>query len=335
MYINNKRQLGQFYTISNPFHHPLFYSWLENIPPDLYESPWLEPFAGSNNIPELIDALEIRPATSESWTAYDIQQPEENTSEIPVNIQDTISDFPKGYKVAITNPPYLAKNSAKRRGLVYPDTAYDDLYKLCLKRCLDNVDYLAAIIPQSFVTAKDELLKKRLFGILTLNIQMFEDTECPVCLALFQKETSSDFLISDTSTLHSTPFNQFLNYKLEPTLNAEINFNSPQGLLGLKAVDDTSEPSIRFCIGSTYPSSSIKQSSRSYTRIASSLFENIESIDSFIQDLNLYLNDWRNNTNDIFLTSFKGLRRDGEYRRRLDWSTASLIIRTVYEQKYL
>jgi len=335
MDIDIKRQLGQFYTVSNPFHHPLFYSWLEIIPKDIYSTPWLEPFAGANNIPELLDSLHIKPGNSDSWVAYDIQEPEENTSEIPVNIQDTISNFPQGYKVSVTNPPYLAKNSAKRRGLAYPDTSYDDLYKLSLKKCLDNLDYLAAIIPQSFITSKDEDLKERLFGILTLNIQMFEDTDCPVCLALFQKETSEDFFISDTSTLHSTPFSEFLSYKLEPEFAASLTFNDPQGLLGLKAVDNTSEPSIKFCLGSDFMPTSIKQSSRSYTRISSALFNNVNSIDSFIKDLNIYLNDWRANTNDVFLTSFKGLRRDGKYRRRLDWNTASLIIRTVYEQKYL
>lgn len=335
MNIDSKRELGQFYTVYNPFHHPLFYSWLEIIPKDLYNSPWLEPFAGSNNIPELLDALQIKPATPDSWAAYDLQEPEENASEIPVNIRNTISDFPQGYKVAITNPPYLAKNSAKRRDLSYPDTVYDDLYKLCLEKCLENTEYLAAIIPQSFITAKDQVLKKRLFGILNLNIKMFEDTECPVCLALFQKEDSTDFLISDTSTLNSTPFSQFSIYNLQSTLSADITFNSPQGVLGLKAVDNTFEPTIKFCLGSDYPSARIKQSSRSYTRIASPLFDNIESIESFIEDLNSYLNDWRKNTDDIFLTSFKGLRRDGKYRRRLDWNTASLIIRTVYERKYL
>lgn len=335
MNINHKRQLGQFYTVLNPFHHPLFYSWLESIPDDIYQTVWLEPFAGSNNIPELLDALDIKSANNSSWNSYDIQEPQENTSDIPIIIQDTISNFPSGYKVAITNPPYLAKNSAKRRGLVYPDTEYDDLYKLSLKQCLDNVDYLAAIIPQSFVTSKEVLLKKRLFGIISLNTQVFEDTECPVCLALFQKQNSSDFLITDTSTLHSTSFKDLSNYKLESNLDIDLTFNSPQGLLGLKAVDNTSEASIKFCLGPTFPATSIKQSSRAYTRISSSIFESIESIDSFIDDLNLYLDDWRNNTNDVFLTSFKGLRRDGKYRRRLDWNTASLIIKVVYEQKYL
>lgn len=333
--MNDKRQLGQFYTVSNPFHHPLFYSWLDIIPKNDYQTIWLEPFAGSNNIPELLDALYIKSATPQSWNSYDIQEPEENTSNIPVTIQDTLASFPEGYKVLITNPPYLAKNSAKRRGLSYPDTTYDDLYKLCLKKCLDNANYVAAIIPQSFITSKDQDLKKRLFGILNLNIQMFEDTECPVCLALFQKQESNDFLISDTSTLHSTPFHQFLNYKLESNLNIDLTFNDPQGRLGLKAVDNTSEASIKFCLGSDFLPTSIKQSSRSYTRISSEVFSSIESIDAFVEDLNSYLDDWRSNTNDVFLTSFKGLRRDGKYRRRLDWNTASLIIKAVYEQKYI
>jgi hypothetical protein len=45
-----------------------------------------------------------------------------------------------------------------------------------------------------------------------------------------------------------------------------------------------------------------------------------------IEQLNAVLNDFRQQTSDVFLTAFKGLRRDGMYRRRLDFGLARKII---------
>lgn len=333
--MNTKRQLGQYYTVANPFHHPLFYSWLDLIPEDIKSTKWLEPFCGSNNIPDLLDSLELKTADNLSWSSYDIELQDDCSSPIEITQQDTLASFPEGYSICITNPPYLAKNSAKRRGLSYPATEYDDLYKYCISKCLENTQYLAAIIPQSFITCRNSELKNRLYGIVTLNIQMFEDTDCPVCLALFQKDETTDFYISESSSLQIDNYSSFSQYKLTSTSDINLNFNSPHGKLGLKAVDNTIQASIEFCSGDAFSPNSIKNSSRSYTRIHSSAFDNIKDFDSFINDLNVYLADWRAKTNDIFLTSFKGLRRDSCYRRRLDWSTAANLIKVVYESKHL
>ena len=127
------------------------------------------------------------------WACFDISPAEENSvPEIDVIKRDTIADFPKDYKIAITNPPYLAKNSATRRGLVYSGEPYDDLYKKSLEVMLNNCDYVAAIIPESFITSK--LFHNRLHIVISLACKMFDDTDCPVCLALFNpaNETSND-----------------------------------------------------------------------------------------------------------------------------------------------
>ena len=41
---------------------------------------------------------------------------------------------------------------------------------------------------------------------------------------------------------------------------------------------------------------------------------------------NIILNEYRDKTHDIFLTSFKGLRKDGVYRRRIDFRTVKCIM---------
>jgi len=118
------------------------------------------------------------------FVAYDI-----NPGSSEVEKRDTIQNFPQGYKLIITNPPYLAKNSACRKKIAFPTTEHDDLYKLCLEIMLKNCDYVGAIIPASFINAG--LFQERLHSYTLLSSQMFTDTENPVCLALFSPQPSN------------------------------------------------------------------------------------------------------------------------------------------------
>lgn len=129
---------------------------------------------------------------SNKWKCFDIDA-SHSTKEFPVIERDTINDFPKDYNVCITNPPYLSKNSATRRHLDFPDTEYDDLYKLCLEKMLENCKYVAAIIPETFITSGE--FTDRLFSVISLNCKMFDDTDCPVCLAMFIEDKTEDFQI--------------------------------------------------------------------------------------------------------------------------------------------
>jgi hypothetical protein len=101
-------------------------------------------------------------------------------------------------------------------------------------------------------------------------------------------------------------------------------FNDKEGNIGIKCIDGTKEPSIEFVDGATISSDKIKESSRSLTRV-SGLPDNIE-LSVFIAECNKILNDFREKTSDILLTSFKGLRKDNCYRRRLDFKTAKAIM---------
>lgn len=314
-----KRQNGVYYTTSNPFHYPQFKEWFNQIPEESKESI-LEPFAGSNNIPALLKDENITPA---SWVCFDMESPEKNICpEFKIKEQDTLAHFPKGYDVCITNPPYLAKNSAKRRKLPYPETKYNDLYKLSLEKILENCKYAGAIIPESFLT--QELFTDRIYSVTSLNQKMFEDTECPVCLALFVPE-SKDFRVFCGE--------EFLGYyselkKQENELfdNQENRwkFNDREGKIGVKCIDNQKEASIYFHNGEEIAPEKIKVSSRSYTRI-SGLPEGIP-LEAFLEKCNEILRGYREKTKDVFLTSFKGLRKDGKYRRRIDFKTLRKIM---------
>jgi hypothetical protein len=58
-------------------------------------------------------------------------------------------------------------------------------------------------------------------------------------------------------------------------------------------------------------------------------FRKLKSLDDLINEANAVISEYRDISHDVFLTSFKGLRIDGLYRRRLDWNTTARILGTA------
>lgn len=325
----SKKSKGQFYTTTNPFHNQLFIKWFNSIPMAVKEErPFLEPFAGANNIVQMMLDLSHK----NKWECFDIDPNPDAKTPFVVLRRDTLQDFPSGYRIAITNPPYLAKNSATRDGLAFPDCEFDDLYKFALGVMLGKVDYVAAIVPESFVTSS--LFHDRLYGIATLTCRMFDDTECPVCLALFvpkgTKTQEDDFVYYKGNSEVGTYKALKKAVPLQAMTSNPWKFNKPDGEIGLYAVDGTKSKSIRFVKGSEIPSTQIKTSSRSVTKIGG-LPKGL-SADEVIKEANIILRSFRSTTEDVFLTSFKGLREDGDYRRRLDFSMARQVLNLSVEK---
>lgn len=327
-----KRQRGQFFTITNPFKINIFFEWYNNIP-NIEDKIVLEPFAGANNIVAMIEGLNVE--QPKEWKCFDIDNSHDNVcEEYPVELKDTINDFPKEYEVIITNPPYLSKSSASRRKLNFPDTKYDDIYKECLELMLNNSKYIAAIIPDSFITSG--LFLDRLYAYISLNVQMFNDTECPVGLALFVPEKTKDTKIYRMDEYVGT-INELKNilnmFSIQSQQEEEIykkwKFNDPVGQIGAKLVDNQEKESIFFMKGGSIASEDIKVSSRAFTRI-SGIELTEDELNELIRICNKNIEEYRKQTKDVFMTSFKGLRKDGMYRRRLDFKSARTIITKSY-----
>lgn len=316
----DKRTLGQYFTITNPFKTNAFFAWKKELP----ESKIVEPFAGSNNIPKMLIRDDVLP--NYKWDCFDIDA-SHSTKEYPVIERDTINNFPTGYKICITNPPYLSKNSATRRHLDFPKTKYDDLYKLCLEKMLENCEYVAAIIPETFITSGE--FTERLKSVISLSCKMFDDTDCPVCLALFVKDKTKDFQIWRINELLGN-YKELKKHDIVSNINNNWKINDPNGEIGIWCIDGTKEESIHFGKGDLIDSKKIKISSRSLTRV-SGLPKDID-FDKFIDKCNEILKRYRKETKDVFMASFKGLRQDGLYRRRLDFATAKNIMNLAIEE---
>jgi uncharacterized ubiquitin-like protein YukD len=300
-----KRQLGQYYTVGNPFSLKPFQKWARES--DVKNEVVLEPFAGANNIIALLHKLNY----AKYFKSYDIV-PNSND----VIYRNSLEDFPNGHKVCITNPPWLAKNSATRRGLFFPKSEYDDIYKFALSKCLANCSYVAAIIPESFITAN--IFHNRLSCVISLNYEIFNDTEAPACLALFTPKETENFVVYRNDVRLGMYYDM---KQLIPQVSDcyKVEFNSVEGNLGLFAIDGTNCASIRFCNVNELKNYKILYSCRSITKIKVSGRVKVDA-------LNKILNNFRESTKDVFLTAFKGLRKDGMYRRRLDFGLARRII---------
>lgn len=303
----HKERYSQFYTVGDPFKYQAFQIWFSRIPSSA-KNVLLEPFAGANHI--------VNRFPHHDWATFDIDPKHES-----IRQRDTLAEFPLGYPVCITNPPYIAKNAARRQGIPYPDTAYDDVYQLALHRMLDNCEWVAAIIPESFATSG--LFRGRLQALLSVPERIFDDTDCPVCVAMFGPDETPDFDVWSGDSLLG-PHSQLVQVIPESALPG-LHFNDPLGLVGILGVDNTRGASIQFVEGEAIPQSAVKPTSRSRTRVSSPHFSP-RTVNSIIERSNEILHRIRRESQDVFLTAFKGLRVDGKYRRRLDYTLARRIL---------
>ena len=306
----NNRRYGIYYTaLFNPFDNRIFKDWirLHNLQREIV----LEPFAGSNSIIGMLQEIDL----AHKYTSYDIYPQASD-----VERRDTLRSYPTGYSLCITNPPWLYKSSAQRNKYQFPDTKYDDLYKLSLSLALRHNQYVAALLPASFI--QSGILQDRLESMLFINRPLFSHTENPVCLALFgEKPSNTLHLYNNTGDIIEEIGEYSELQKLLPKQSdRKLTFNDPDGALGFIAIDNSIAPSIRFCRGAELARYTIDFSSRSITRIT------INVADSLIRRCNDRVNSIREETNDVFLTAFKGLRKDGKYRRRMSYRLANNIV---------
>lgn len=317
-----KRQYGAYYTTrytkQSPFRLKPFRDWARSA--GLDDCTVLEPFAGANDI---VRMLQDSDACSK-FACYDITggagQPTRDG--VRIRCQDTLKSFPTGYHACVTNPPWLARNSAHRRGLEFraPDK-YDDVYKYALKLALANCNYVAFIIPATFLRSR--LFRNRLKTFVLLEQKLFTDTDNPVCLALFTPRPRRTEVWADNEPLgYLDELEGRYNLKVQNVSSMRVRFNVPGGTLGLRGVDNTKRASIRFCRGSELAHRTVKHSDRSITRID----PGVRVTSKMIEELNEFLYKFRQDIHDVFLAPFKGLREDGHYRRRLDYATARGLI---------
>lgn len=311
---NKKVNLGQYFTKSIVWMQPQIIEFIKNT----NINSVLDPFAGNGDLLKASNILEI-----EDVMGFDIDK------KLGWKINDGLLYIPPTGRLIITNPPYLAKNSAKRKELdsykYFNDTKYVDLYQIALEKCLETHDYIVAIIPETFLLSN--LFTERLYSVTVLEDNPFEDTDCPVCVVCFTNEKVDKPLVYKNDEFIGD-LNSLKNKVLEPINTTTMTFNDKNGNFGIRGVDGTSKgDKIRFCLPEDldYDLNKICVSSRAITVVNLDGYSK-EQILKIIDNANKILKEYRSETSDIFLAPFKGNNKDGIRRRRLDFKTARAII---------
>jgi hypothetical protein len=307
---------GRFLTSNDCWLRPQIADFIQSWNPDVV----LDPFAGTGDLLRVAKKLigcQIR--------GFDIQG-----DQWPRN--DSLQSIPPlSNGMIVTNPPYLANYSAKRKGVIGQVEAYyrlsgrDDLYQVALDRCLAACEQVVAIVPETLLNSGYDL--RHAVSLTVLHDNPFADTETPVCVVCFDRTSKWDTeIFSDDRKIMT--LSQLDSYRLTPKRTDDIRFNVPEGRIGLRAVDMPSpDKPIAFMRRNDldYDVAGIKVSSRLLTFVEIPKMRN-EDVADVCREANRILAQYRENTQGLSLSPFKGNTKSGSRRRRLDYATARAIL---------
>ena len=313
---------GAFYTKSD--------SWLVEPVRDFIEksleskfSRCLDPFAGGG---DLLNAC--KDSFGCQIDGFDIVQ-----GKWPTN--DSLFNIPRvDHGLIVTNPPYLAKYSAARKGVLDESAKYfdscewEDLYQLALDRCLEACDRVVAIVPETFINSSYPKRHAELICVLERN--PFQDTQTPVCVVCLDRdfidgEENCKLYVDDC---YAASLRELTDIKNASAPRICIRFNDVAGAIALKAVDGgNADDRIKFLRADqfNYSIDKIKVSSRLMTRICIPELQS-KDLDDLLELSNLELEKIRKQSKDLIFSPFKGNNKAGVRRRRLDYKMARKIL---------
>jgi hypothetical protein len=320
----DKVSLGSFYTTKSGWLTDQVRQFLEKA---LSESNGylLDPFAGDGHLLEAIKSDPVLGPRVKQATGFDIQG-----DTFPFN--DSLVAIPNSQRaVIVTNPPYLANHSAKRKGVdqlvakYFDGSTQKNLYRIALEKALESADYVVAIIPETFLLST--FTKHRLELAVVIQDSLFGDTDAPALVACFTKESCADARIF-TGNQSIGNLSEILALRDSTAPKHTIVFNDHNGRIGLRAVDGSDgKTPIAFVAARDfeYPSDSVAVSSRLMTYL--DLPEIGEAdLAAVIEQANGILLQIRLASGDLVLAPFKGNDRNGKRRRRLDYGLARKIL---------
>jgi len=320
----DKVSLGSFYTTKSGWLTDQVRHFLEKA---LSESNGnlLDPFAGDGHLLEAIKSDSVLGRIVSQATGFDIQG-----DAFPFN--DSLVAIPNPQRaVIVTNPPYLANHSAKRKGVdqlvakYFDGSSQKNLYRIALEKALESADYVVAIIPETFLLST--FTKHRLELAVVIQDSLFGDTDAPALVACFTKERCADAHIF-TGNQSIGNLSEILALRDSIAPKQKIVFNEPTGRIGLRAVDGSDGKSpIAFvaAVDFMYPAESVAVSSRLMTYLDLPEFSDAE-ISKLIAEANAVLSQIREASSDLVLAPFKGNDKNGRRRRRLDYALARRIL---------
>ena len=320
----SKVSLGSFYTTKSAWLTSEVRAFLEKALADSM-GLLLDPFAGDGHLLEAIKSDPILGSRVKKATGFDIQG-----GLFPVN--DSLLEIPNPKRaVIVTNPPYLANHSAKRKGVdqlvarYFATSTQKNLYRIAIEKALESADYVVAIIPETFLLST--FPKHRLELAVVIQDSLFGDTDAPALVACFTKQPCADARIF-TGNQSVGNLSEILALRESTAPKHTIVFNDRNGRIGLRAVDGSDgKTPIAFVAAKDfeYPSDSVATSSRLMTYLEVPGVAD-KDIPELISKANALLASIRRRSGDLVLAPFKGNNKAGKRRRRLDYALARRIL---------
>lgn len=321
---NKKIKLGQFFTKATLWLKPQVEDFIKNSKCNVA----YDPFAGGGDLlkaaNDILNFKEIK--------GLDID------ASLEWETNDSLMNIPHiDNAIIITNPPYIAKQSASRKKIdlsqYFSLSSYDDVYLIALDKMLEAQKQVVAIIPESFINSSYRQ-KSKIHSITILEENPFEDTENPVCVVCFdgKEKNYNQIKVYKNDKLVNNLQNIF-DIRIEPSNSIKITFNTLEGWLGLRAIDSTDDKTfINFDYKENFDydwEHNIKVSSRHLSLIQIDV--PCGKRDDFIKRCNEIIQQIRIDSSDILLTPFKGNTKSGVRRRRLDFRLARAIMEIAFE----
>ena len=226
------------------------------------------------------------------------------------------------------SPPYLAKTVVSRKKLPV-QLIHEDMYLDALQLMLDNCEYVAAIIPSTFWNQR--LFKDRLYAWDKFDMQLFSDTDAPAGVAYFvphKVEHTRTFVNGEEIVLTSdnTPIKTDFPVRFNPRDLAPILVNgidtNTQNNIHLRMLQDDDVPSLVNSAGER------KSTNRNHFPIESTIVKETD-----LPAINAMIDQWRHETKDFFLTSFKSPMASGKYRKRISFLEVRWLLDRFYRDR--
>jgi hypothetical protein len=307
---DKKLILGQFFTKKDLWFQPQVEQFIKDANPNII----IDPFAGQGDLLKVIKNIKT--------VGFDIDE------SLNWFINDSLISIPKfNNSLILTNPPYLAKNSAQRKKFSINFNDFQDLYQIALAQCLKSSYYVVAIIPETFI--RYNLFIEYLDNATILEGELFEDTEYPVCIVCLRRGSNLNGHIYKNDK-YIGKLKDLLEIRNRYKSNgAKIIFNDRNGNIALRAIDGHNDR-IRFLRVEdlNYDIDKVKVSSRAITLIS----VKCDDVNEIIEKANQYLNEFRDECCDLLLAPFKGNNKEGKRRRRLDFEMARRILNEALDR---
>lgn len=332
-----KRNLKQFFTHNYQVLEPFIAAYRQNT-----DALVVDPFAGDGHL--LRDY--------ENTLAIDIDP--EVQPDIVVNSFTSLSQHVPQDKpyIIITNPPYSHQHVLQKQDPelydIVKQAGYVDLYEYSISRIIKQLGFpqIFAILPENFIASRTTKLRREIHNHIRAvqihTVSTSDSTDQPTVMVYLSPDTATDTeLWLDTRRQDNITIDKDgLRPRIPETAN-HVDFGLKDGQTDerrdtsilLQATDGGSANNrIKLMrVGERFNTRHFhnKISDRAYIQIVPHSVMSEEQIAVLITRFNAWIDEWRESTNGLGLTSFRSNTGNGFRRKRLDFLLARRVINWI------